>query len=299
MQVTRPLQLLGDSSVCAAAGGEVGVRAGSHGVLSRGGIDRIDARGLVTGREAGGMPGGACAEITDACGASRAPSRAGPGPTTVGTMSDDDRMAEQIAYYRARAPEYDSVYAERPDLRDVLNVVDEVPLSGDVLELACGTGQWTPALAARARSLTALDSAPETLAIARSRPGTEGVEFVQADVFGWQPRRRYDTVFFGFWISHVPPSRIAAFWDVVGAALAPGGRAVFVDEGPAEAGREGLETEVRQLRDGTRWEIVKLFHEPGALTADLAALGWAADVRERGTFIVGTAQPAVDRATQG
>lgn len=207
-------------------------------------------------------------------------------------MSDDERIAEQIAYYRARAPEYDAVYAEREDLREVLNVVDEVPISGDVLELACGTGQWTPALAARARSLTALDSAPETLAVARSRPGTEDVEFVRADVFGWRPQRRFDTVFFGFWISHVPPSRMAAFWDVVGAALAPGGRAVFVDEGPAEAEREGLEKEIRHLEDGTRYEIVKVFHDPWVLAADLAALGWAADVRERGTFIVGTAQPA-------
>ena len=59
-------------------------------------------------------------------------------------------LAEQLAYYRAGAAEYDRQYAEYEDLRELLTVVDELPIAGDVLEPACGTGQWTPRLAARA-----------------------------------------------------------------------------------------------------------------------------------------------------
>ena len=80
-------------------------------------------------------------------------------------------------------------------------------------------------LAGRARSVTAVDAAPEMIAIARDRVCGLPVEFVTADLFGWQPSRRYDTVFFGFWLSHVPPARFAPFWSTVRAALRPGDRA--------------------------------------------------------------------------
>ncbi|MFD4524670.1 class I SAM-dependent methyltransferase [Streptomyces sp. NPDC058470] len=205
------------------------------------------------------------------------------------SISDDALLAEQIAYYRARAFEYDRVYAERADLRELLAALDGVPIAGDVLELACGTGQWTGALAARARSVTAVDSAPEVLSIARGRAGSPNVEFVQADVFGWRPERRYDTIFFAFWLSHVPASRFGEFWETVAAALAPHGRAVFVDEG-AEPALEGVTSEVRSLDDGSEYRIVKIYHEPSALTGELAALGWSAEVRPLGDFIVGVAE---------
>lgn len=110
--------------------------------------------------------------------------------------------------------------------------------AGDVLELACGTGQWTPRLAARARSVTAVDAAAEVLALAHARAESPKVQFLQAGLFAWQPPRRYDTVFFPFWLSHVPPMRLPAFWNTVAAALAPGGKAIFVDDGPAAAAHE-------------------------------------------------------------
>jgi demethylmenaquinone methyltransferase/2-methoxy-6-polyprenyl-1,4-benzoquinol methylase len=206
----------------------------------------------------------------------------------------DDLLAEQIAYYRARAGEYDRVYAEREDLRGLLAAADDLPIVGDVLELACGTGQWTQALAGRARSVTAVDSAPEVLGIARERAASPKVRFVLADAFTWQPQRRYDTVFFAFWLSHVPPSRMTDFWNTVAAALAPNGKAVFIDEGPAEAAREDVAATVRRLDDGSRYRIVKVFHDPATLTGDLAGLGWSADVRSLGNFIVGIAEPTTN-----
>jgi demethylmenaquinone methyltransferase/2-methoxy-6-polyprenyl-1,4-benzoquinol methylase len=211
---------------------------------------------------------------------------------------DDTLLAEQIAYYRAGAREYDRPYAEREDLQRLLAVADDLPIVGDVLELACGTGQWTPLLAARARSVTALDTAAEVLALARARTASSSVQFLQADVFEWEPPRRYDTVFFAFWLSHVPPTRLPDFWNTVAAMLMPGGKAVFIDDGPAEAAGEDVLVDqpvpavLRRLDDGSRYRIVKVFHDARVLTGDLTALGWSARVRTmEGNFIAGVAQP--------
>ena len=66
--------------------------------------------------------------------------------------------------------------------------------TGDVLELACGPGTWTRMLAERARTLTAVDGAPEMLVLAAERAAGEHVGFVKANLFEWRPERRYDGV---------------------------------------------------------------------------------------------------------
>jgi SAM-dependent methyltransferase len=212
-------------------------------------------------------------------------------------MSDDldVLLSEQIAYYRARAPEYDEVFADRAQWD---RFIDELPINGDVLELACGTGRWTRLLARRARFVTALDVSPEMLALAAPRLRGLPVEMVVADVFAWQPSRRYDTVFFGFWLSHVPPARFAAFWSMVRAALAPGGQACFLDISPSARERETVlsgqpvPTVRRRLRDGTEFRVVKVFYDPTELARRLAAIGWSASIREMSNpVVVGTARP--------
>ncbi|MEV0569779.1 class I SAM-dependent methyltransferase [Dactylosporangium sp. NPDC050588] len=208
----------------------------------------------------------------------------------------DPLLDGQLAYYRARAPEYDEVYGQR-SFSALTGVLDELPVGGDVLELACGTGQWTVRLAGRAARLTAVDGAPEMLDIARRRLRDEGLTatFEQADLFRWRPRRRYDTVFFAFWLSHVPPQRFAGFWSAVADAVRPGGRVVFVDTGTAERVTErvapgGRDTVLRRLRDGSEHEVVKLFHDAAGLAADLSKLGWTAQVDPTGEgFIRGVA----------
>jgi trans-aconitate methyltransferase len=51
-----------------------------------------------------------------------------------------------------------------------------------------------------------MDASAAVLAINRSKVGDPRVRYVEADLFAWRPDELYDTVFFAFWLSHVPPT---------------------------------------------------------------------------------------------
>src|SRR5205807_522682 len=87
--------------------------------------------------------------------------------------------------------------------------------TGDVLELAGGTGWWTQRLGGTADRLTVVDSSPAAIELNRNRVGRPDVDYVVADLFSWRPPRTYDVVFFSFWLSHVPRPRFSAFWSFV------------------------------------------------------------------------------------
>ena len=193
-------------------------------------------------------------------------------------------LDEQIAYYRHRAAEYDTTaYRDLPAAqRRIAEIVAGFAGTGDLLEIACGTGIWTEPLARHARTVTALDSSPEMVAAAERRVG--GVDFVVSDVFAFDPGRRFDTVFFAFWLSHVPDAVFDDFWARVRGWLVEGGRAVFVDEMPVVAGKESYvdgrpQLVERGLADGSRYHIVKVFRDGAELEGRLARLGWTAAVR--------------------
>ena len=195
-------------------------------------------------------------------------------------MSDQDQLlAEQIAYYRARASEYFAgVIPGAVGGGELEAALDAFRPTGDALELACGPGTWTRQLLRHAASLTAVDAAPEMLAIASSRVGPGRVRFLQADLFDWRPDRRYDVVFFGFWLSHVPLERFESFWSLVDDALEPDGRVFFADDGyrtPDELIEgESSSTILRRLTDNTPHRAVKVPHDPRELEDRLARLGW-------------------------
>jgi trans-aconitate methyltransferase len=197
----------------------------------------------------------------------------------------DPLLAEQIAYYRARAPEYFAgVIPGAIGGGELEAALDAFRPAGDVLELACGPGTWTPQLLRHAASVTAVDAAPEMLALASARVGDAPVRFVEADIFEWQPDRRYDVVFFGFWLSHVPLERFERFWALVDDCLAPGGRVFFADDAyrtPDELIEgEASSTIRRRLSDGSAHRAVKVPHEPRQLEARLAELGWSITVTQ-------------------
>jgi demethylmenaquinone methyltransferase/2-methoxy-6-polyprenyl-1,4-benzoquinol methylase len=192
-----------------------------------------------------------------------------------------DRLSEQREYYRQRAPEYDEwwqargQYAKSPseearwfaDVAEVTSALDAFRPGGDVLELAAGTGWWTARLARHARSVTAVDAAPEALALNQARSEKSGkIGFVEADIFDWEPPTSgFDLVFFAYWLSHVPADRLEAFQRKVRRALRPGGRIFLIDSYHPE--RLPDDRQQRILNNGRRFEVVKRYWQPSELEA--------------------------------
>jgi 2-polyprenyl-3-methyl-5-hydroxy-6-metoxy-1,4-benzoquinol methylase len=214
----------------------------------------------------------------------------------------DEVLASQADYYRRRAGEYDATaYGDVVAARArIARLVAEMRPAGTVLEIACGTGLWTEALAGLADTVTAVDVAPETLAIARERVGSGNVRFEVADIFAWRTTARFDVIFFSAWLSHVPMSRFGQFWQLLRGLLAPGGRVLFIDEHVDERGKEsylpgGDEIAERQLQDGSRYRIVKNFVDPERMERRLRGLGWECRMRRDGgdwPWVCGEARPA-------
>jgi SAM-dependent methyltransferase len=195
-------------------------------------------------------------------------------------------LAEQVDYYQARAGEYDEAYAGADSplqhLDPVLALLAPLPTGGRVLEVACGTGQWTQHLTGRFADVTALDTSADALAIARRRTPV-GVRWVQEDVFRFGSEAPFDLVFAAFWLSHVPWSQWPRFWSRLAALLAPGGVVVCVDEtADGLAGKEtwsagGDDVVTRSVADGRTFQVAKLRLDPAAVTVRLADLGWTAE----------------------
>jgi demethylmenaquinone methyltransferase/2-methoxy-6-polyprenyl-1,4-benzoquinol methylase len=216
----------------------------------------------------------------------------------------DEVLADQVDYYRRRAAEYEATaYGDVAAARErIARLVGQLRPRGRVLELACGTGLWTQALAGAADTVLAIDAAPEVLDIARARVRSANVSFEVADVFAWSTDVRFDVVFFSAWLSHVPSSRFGQFWDSLRALLAEDGRVLFVDEHIDERAKEAYladrpEIVERRLSDGSVGRVVKNFVDPDRLVADLRRLGWDCVIRrDARDWVCGEAVPTKDEA---
>ncbi len=229
-------------------------------------------------------------------------------------MDDSELLKKQLRYYRQRAPEYEQWWlrqerydrgsqqaaAWRLEARRVESALAEAAPCGRVLELAAGTGIWSHQLAATASSLTVVDAAPEMLAMNRQKTAPRCAsrsipyEQIQADLFDWNPPEKFDFLFFGFWLSHVPPSRLDAFWHLVREALSPEGEFFFVDSrrdirsqaADHPKPEPGSMLTTRRLNDGSTHQIVKIFYEPAQLEVDLVRRGFDVRVQASGEFFI-------------
>jgi SAM-dependent methyltransferase len=240
-----------------------------------------------------------------------------PGPPAIAVedRAVRDLSAEMLAYYEARAPEYDDWYLrrgryERGPVHDTawnteLDVagrwLDDLPIHGEIVELAAGTGWWSPLLASKGE-LSLYDAAQAPLDRARERLVAHRLRAHLHVRDAWaQPDRQVDAVFTGFWLSHVPRVRLEEFLAIVRRWLKPGGVFAFIDSladpqsSAADHPAPADDASVRRLADGREFTIVKVYYSPVELESALARAGFA-DARVTTTgrfFLTGAAKANV------
>ena len=143
-----------------------------------------------------------------------------------------------IDAFGAMAKDYDSI-ARRgmPVYDEMLGAIMDCLVDGavDVLELGCGTGALTLRLARRypSAAITAIDAAPEMLAIARDRldgAGAAGRVTLRTGLFEDLElgTGSYDLIATNMALHHI--ERKQSFYTALRAALRPGGLLVLGDE---------------------------------------------------------------------
>jgi methyltransferase family protein len=302
-----PNDLEGWAQLCPVCVG----KAGDNGFLRYRLHEALTERGAAAPR---------AAQDPDASGATSPQTTTPPSPTTRPWPAgpDTDPGAEMLAYYEARAPEYDDWYLRRgryargpihdaawnTELDAAGRWLDGLPIHGEIVELAAGTGWWSPLLASKGE-LSLYDGTSAPLDRARDRLLAHGLRAHLHVRDAWaEPDRAVDAVFIGFWLSHVPRDRLAAFLGVVRRWLKAGGTFAFIDsqldpqssavDHPAPAD----DRSVRRLDDGREFTVVKVYYEPAELEAALAGAGFErARVTSTGRFFLTGVASAAAAAT--
>ena len=206
-----------------------------------------------------------------------------------------DPDAELRAYYAAVTPEYDDRYLRRgryargpardlawhAELDQATGWLDRVPFRGDIVELAAGTGWWSPLLAQKGElSIYDVDQGP--LERARERLVAHQLRAHLHVRDAWtEPDRQVDGLFCGGWLSHVADARLDAFLAIVRRWLRPGGTLAFIESLPdpeslaadEEPPHEGGIAR-RRTADGQEFRVITVYRAAETLVAALGRAGF-------------------------
>jgi len=184
-------------------------------------------------------------------------------------------IEEMKRYYETRAPWHDDYmgYESNEDmeslLRPIINILLPATIGKHVLEIGCGTGNWTQVLAKRATSIVAFDNSLGALEIARKKlVDCSNVSLIQCDAYDLKKiDGSFDVLFAADWWSHIPIGMLLVFLDSIIEKLRPVSKAVFIDmmfkeefkQEPCSFDSDNNRISRRTLPDGSEYEVVKNF----------------------------------------
>ena len=202
-----------------------------------------------------------------------------------------------LDYYSRRAAEYERIYDKPERQADLARLRERLRslLAGRrVLEVACGTGYWTAAVADVVAAITATDASEEVLQIARAKAlDPNRVTLARADAWrADEVRGDFNAGFAGFWWSHIPRQQLATFLTGFHAALRPGARLVFADNRFVAGSSSPLSRtdgagntwQIRRLESGDTHEILKNFPARAELIAHVEPYARAVEAVELDYF---------------
>lgn len=189
-------------------------------------------------------------------------------------MDYDDPVNQMNAYYDVRAPwhdeymSYTSNAAMEKLMAPIIADIEPMVTGKRVLEIACGTGNWTQILAKRARSVLATDVNRSSLTIAKAKDMYGGaVEFCVCDAYHLdQLADRFEVAFAADFFSHVPKQHYGLFLSGLRLRLESGAAVIMIDMDEQAHDREGVHRDsfgnlanVRTLPNGQTFSVIKNF----------------------------------------
>jgi SAM-dependent methyltransferase len=192
-------------------------------------------------------------------------------------------VQDMQSYYAQRAAYYERVYFKperQTDLRAMEAWIQEPFKDRRVLEIACGTGWWTPHAARHCTSWLATDLNPETLAVAQNKNMPEGkVQFATVNAYTLDElgSATFSAAFAGCWWSHVLLQELPQWLALLHSKLESGARVVFLDNSYVQTSStpitrrdaQGNTYQNRSLDDGSQHEVLKNFPQPEEAFATL------------------------------
>jgi len=181
------------------------------------------------------------------------------------------------SYYAKRAQEYETIYLkpERQEYIKESKIILKKYFEGKtVLEIACGTGFWTETISEVSKSILAIDINNEMLEIAKNKKYNCKIDFIQDDSYKLEKvNGNYDSLFSGFWFSHIPKSKIKIFFDIIHNKLNENAIIVFMDNMYVDGSSIPITRfdtdrnsyQIRKLKDNSQYEILKNFYSVNEL----------------------------------
>ncbi len=131
-------------------------------------------------------------------------------------------IADRAAFWDARFASEGFTYGSKPNVF-VAQQAERLAPGSEVVELGCGEGRNAVWLAEQGHRVTAIDYSEAGLEKAAALADEHGVEveFVQADLAFWLPKRRWDAAVCTF--VHMRLAERLRFYTAMQVALRPGG----------------------------------------------------------------------------